>query len=77
MSKHSKDQSPSTLVDVIACERHMMVEHKRKQIIWIGVVSVSSVMYVLGLNDILPFGFAFQHVEELVLTTGVIRVIGA
>jgi hypothetical protein len=76
MSKHSKE-APATLVDVIACERHMMVEHKRKRIIWIAVVSTSSVMYVLGLNDILPFGFAFQHVEELVLTTGVIRVIGA
>lgn len=76
MSKHSKE-APATLVDVIACERHMMAQHRRKTVVWISVVSVSSVFYILGLNDILPFGFAFQHVEELVLTTGVIRVIGA
>lgn len=76
MAQHKKE-APTNLVEVIACERHMMAQHKRKQVIWIGVVSVSSVFYILGLNDILPFGFAFQHVEELVLTTGVIRVIGA
>jgi hypothetical protein len=75
-AKHCK-AAPANLVEAIASEKHMTLKHRRERIVWITLVSVSSVAYILDLTTDLPFGFAFQHIEELVLTTGVVRVIGA
>lgn len=76
MSRHAKDQEAATLIEALASERHLLVTHRRRQMVWIVTVSVSAVAYALDVAQVMPFGFAIQHVEEVILTTGVIKVIG-
>ena len=51
------------------------LQHKRR-VTWLIVTAVVAVAYLWGVGDGWTYGFVFKHLQELILTTGIIKFVG-
>lgn len=77
MCKHSADVEVNrNAIKALASKEGHALKSSRKEQAWIITLTVSAGIYITGSTEYLPFGFAVQHVIELVLTSGVVKALG-
>ena len=75
MNKHTAP-AKKTAVQILATVPTTAKHATIKRTVWLSLMGASAVFYIGDLNHALILSFMWEHIEQIILVTGVSRVLG-